>query len=165
LARSVVTSIGELEVRWLVDEAGGSAVEIRSAGASTPGEIVDVASPADVATALRRVGVPDGESQTLGMALWMPIQPGYEVIDGLAEARHPYGAVFEVEEVRIRRTPETEAAGWAGVVGQIFGETKPSSSGVDDVIGLTGEDYAINVFSEERAEQAWFAPHLLEPAL
>jgi len=57
-----------------------------------------------------------------------------------------------------------EALGYAGLTGEVMGETMPSSSGVTGIVGQTNEDYAINLWFEEREEQVWFAPHLLEPA-
>jgi hypothetical protein len=64
-------------------------------------------------------------------------------------------------EARVRSTPETEALGLAGLSGPVFGETQPSSSGVN-VIGHPADDYAIAVHFEARRETFWFAPDLLE---
>jgi hypothetical protein len=47
------------------------------------------------------------------------------------------------------------------MVGNVFGETVPSSSGVT-VIGDPTEDYALNVFFEDRRQGFWFAENLLE---
>jgi len=63
--------------------------------------------------------------------------------------------------VRVRETPATQAAGVAGLTGPVYGETTPSVTGVD-VIGDLNVDYAINVNFEERGESLWFAPELLE---
>ena len=65
------------------------------------------------------------------------------------------------DNVRIRATKETEAAGVAGLKGQVYGETVPSVSGVE-VIGTPSADFAINVHLEERGEGFWFAPELVE---
>ena len=65
------------------------------------------------------------------------------------------------DNVRILATSETEAKGIAGLVGQVFGETTPSVTGVE-VIGELASDYAVNVFFEEAHESFWFAPALLE---
>ena len=65
------------------------------------------------------------------------------------------------DNVRLRPTPETEALGVAGRVGQIYGETTPSSTGVV-VIGQLVGDYALNVHFEGRTDTLWFAPELLE---
>jgi hypothetical protein len=65
------------------------------------------------------------------------------------------------DQVRIHQTPETEALGVAGRVGQVHGYTAPSVTGVV-VIGDDGGDYAIAVFLEGSAEATWFAPRLLE---
>jgi hypothetical protein len=47
------------------------------------------------------------------------------------------------------------------MTGQVYGETTPSVTGVE-VIGAVQEDYAINVFLNERNEALWFAPDLVE---
>ena len=65
------------------------------------------------------------------------------------------------DNVRIRRSPETEAAGIAGRVGQIYGETTPSVTGVV-VIGEHRLDYVLNVYIEERDESYWLPEELLE---
>ena len=64
------------------------------------------------------------------------------------------------DQVGIRETEETEAAGVAGLHGMVYGETAPSATGVE-VIGSTTEDYALNVHFEERGEALWFAPELV----
>jgi hypothetical protein len=86
-----------------------------------------------------------------------------EIIDGLGVQRLGHEEKFEVDLVRIRSTPETEALGYAGRSGEVMGETMPSKSRVTDVIGAAEEDYAINVWFDELRTQAWFAPHLIEP--
>jgi hypothetical protein len=65
------------------------------------------------------------------------------------------------DRVRIRRTPVTEAAGIAGLEGHVHGESMPSSSGVQ-VIAPVPDDYAVNVFVEERGEGYWLAPEHVE---
>lgn len=65
------------------------------------------------------------------------------------------------DNVRIRDTPATQAAGVAGLTGPVHGETTPSVTGVE-VIGEPDGDYAIAVHFEERGEALWFAPDLLE---
>ena len=65
------------------------------------------------------------------------------------------------DNVRIARTPETERLGIAGMVGNVYGDTTPSESGVE-VIGDLNSDYAFNVYFESRDAAYWFAPHLLE---
>ena len=69
--------------------------------------------------------------------------------------------------VRIAELPE--AGEHAGRVGQIFGWSVPSSSGVGPVIGghvggSEKRDVAYSVFFEESRKQLWFAPHLVERA-
>ena len=65
------------------------------------------------------------------------------------------------DNVRIRRSPETKAAGIAGRVGQIYGHTTPSVAGVA-VIGEHRIDYALNVYIEGRGETHWLVEELLE---
>jgi len=65
------------------------------------------------------------------------------------------------DRVRIRRTPVMEAAGLAGLEGHIFGETIPSTSGVE-IIGPAPDDFAVNVFVEGRDESYWIAPDHVE---
>jgi hypothetical protein len=47
------------------------------------------------------------------------------------------------DRVRIRGTDETRSLGHAGPVGDADGETVPSISGADPVIGDRGDDYAL----------------------
>jgi len=65
------------------------------------------------------------------------------------------------DNVRLRSTAETEALGLAGRVGQVYGETTPSITGVS-VVGQLSGDYALNVHFEGRTDTLWFAPELLE---
>jgi hypothetical protein len=65
------------------------------------------------------------------------------------------------DRVRVRKTAETEAAGVAGLHGQVYGETTPSVTGVE-IIGTPEHDYAINVHFEDLQQAHWFASHLLE---
>jgi hypothetical protein len=73
----------------------------------------------------------------------------------------PSGSPTFGDSVRIRPSPETESKGLAGLVGNVYGQTTPSVSGVE-VIGELTADYAINVFFEDRHESFWFAPALVE---
>ena len=61
------------------------------------------------------------------------------------------------DNVRIVNTPETIETGLAGLIGNVAGETTPSVTNVE-VIGELKEDYAFNVFFDERQEGFWFAP-------
>ena len=61
------------------------------------------------------------------------------------------------DTVRVRSTEETEAAGLAGLVGRVFGETIPSMSG-EEVVLTPGMDYAIGVHFDE-LERMLFLPH------
>jgi hypothetical protein len=65
------------------------------------------------------------------------------------------------DNVRVRPSPETEARGVAALLGQVYGETMPSVTGVA-VIGEITRDHALNVHFEGRTETLWFAPELLE---
>ena len=51
--------------------------------------------------------------------------------------------------------------GFAGRVGQVYGETTPSVTGVE-VVGDTCDDFAIAVQFEGKSDSIWFAPQLLE---
>ena len=73
----------------------------------------------------------------------------------------PFGSLSFGDKVRIRSSPETEPNGVAGLVGQVYGQTTPSVTGVE-VVGELESDYAINVFFEDRNESFWFAPSLVE---
>ncbi len=65
------------------------------------------------------------------------------------------------DHVRVRVTPCTTENGLAGLVGQVYGETTPSMTGVE-VIGEVTSDYAVNVHFDGRGAALWFAPDLLE---
>jgi hypothetical protein len=65
------------------------------------------------------------------------------------------------DNVRIVSTRLTQKLGLAGLFGQVYGETRPSVTGVQ-VFGETADDYAINVQIEDRPDAVWFAPQLLE---
>jgi hypothetical protein len=66
------------------------------------------------------------------------------------------------DRVRIAESPETEARGFAGRTGHVYGQSVPSASGAGPVIGDRGEDFALSVFFEETQEEEWFAPHLVQ---
>jgi hypothetical protein len=80
---------------------------------------------------------------------------------GVMQTNFPPGSPTFGDNVRIRPSPETESKGLAGLVGNVYGQTTPSVSGVE-VIGELTSDYAINVFFEDRHESFWFAPSLVE---
>ena len=65
------------------------------------------------------------------------------------------------DNVRIKESVETKSLGLIGLIGQVFGETTPSVTGIE-IIGKSTQDYGINVFFEDRNESLWFAPNLLE---
>jgi hypothetical protein len=64
------------------------------------------------------------------------------------------------DNVGVRRTPETEQAGIAGLRGSVTGETTPSKTGVE-VIGEVADDFALHV-EPEQGEGFWIVPSLLE---
>jgi hypothetical protein len=74
----------------------------------------------------------------------------------------PFGNWFD--RVRVRATSLTEEAGLAGRTGQVYGETRPSSSGVarDEILGELTEDYAVNVRFDELKKTVWLTRDLLE---
>lgn len=63
--------------------------------------------------------------------------------------------------VRIKRTPVTEAKGLADKVGEIYGQTTPSMMDFE-IIGNLKEDFALNVYFEDLQESFWFAEELIE---
>jgi hypothetical protein len=65
------------------------------------------------------------------------------------------------DSVRVVSTPLTLSLGFAGLSGQVYGETTPSVTGVE-VFGGVADDYAINVQLEDRPDAIWFAAELLE---
>ncbi|HET9028560.1 MAG TPA: hypothetical protein VFN49_00150, partial [Candidatus Aquilonibacter sp.] len=62
--------------------------------------------------------------------------------------------------VRIKEAPETIAIGLANAQGTCFGQSVPSSSGVD-MIGTSENDFALNVSVEGKGEY-WLADQLVE---
>jgi len=64
------TSVGVFEVDWYVGASGTSIALDPDAGQADLPEIIDVASAADVASALRSVGVPGDEAAVLAPGLW-----------------------------------------------------------------------------------------------
>ena len=65
------------------------------------------------------------------------------------------------DNVRIRRTPETERLGIAESIGNVYGETTPSETHVE-VIGQLKSDYALNVYFDSLKKSYWLAPEMLE---
>ena len=65
------------------------------------------------------------------------------------------------DNVRIRRTPETERLGVAEAIGNVYGDTTPSETGVE-VLGELRSDYAFQVYFESLKKSYWFAPEMLE---
>jgi hypothetical protein len=65
------------------------------------------------------------------------------------------------DNVRIRRTPETERLGIAESIGNVYGESTPSETHVE-VIGQLMSDYALNVYFDSLKKSYWFAPEMLE---
>jgi hypothetical protein len=71
------------------------------------------------------------------------------------------GPISFGDRVRVRETPATGATGLAGLVGDVYGETTPSVTGVK-IIGDLTENYAVNVHFEGREGEFWFNPDDLE---
>ncbi len=65
------------------------------------------------------------------------------------------------DNVRIRRTPETERLGIAETIGNVYGEATPSEIRIE-VIGELRSDYALHVFFISLEKSYWFAPEMLE---
>lgn len=65
------------------------------------------------------------------------------------------------DAVRIRTTPVTEAAGYGGAEGVVYGVTTVSMTGVE-VIGEAEDDTALNVDFSGARPAAWFQPSLVE---
>lgn len=65
------------------------------------------------------------------------------------------------DRVRIKKSPETIAAGVAGLEGDVCGFTTPSSTGVD-VIGGAPDDHALKVSIDAHDAELWFGPDLVE---
>ena len=65
------------------------------------------------------------------------------------------------DNVRVRSTPLTQQLGLAGMTGSIYGESVPSSSGVQ-VTGPCPHDFALNVVFPGRDGSVWLAPDLFE---
>lgn len=86
----------------------------------------------------------------------------FEIVDGLAEHREQHGVGFW-DLARIRKTPETEAAGYAALEGLVMGETMPSTGAIEGetLVGEPSDDFALYVDFGDRGG-AWFAAHLVE---
>lgn len=62
---------------------------------------------------------------------------------------------------KIKFNQDTEKLGVAGLTGSIYGETKPSISNVE-IIGVSTEDFALNIYIEEKRVDYWFPREYLE---
>ena len=65
------------------------------------------------------------------------------------------------DNVKILSSDKTDELGLSGKIGEVLGETSPSSTGVS-FIGDDKDDYVINVAFEEPNAEYWFVPDLLE---
>ena len=65
------------------------------------------------------------------------------------------------DNVRIKDSQETQALGISGRLGNVFGSTTPSVTGIE-VVGPNAEDAAYSVNIEELDKQFWLAPELIE---
>jgi len=71
-------------------------------------------------------------------------------------------ASFEFgDNVRVRANAVTEAAGLAGMSGQVYGFTTPSVTGIT-ALGDVQNDRAYSVFIQARSAEFWLAAELLE---
>jgi hypothetical protein len=61
------------------------------------------------------------------------------------------------DRVRILDAPLTRQLGIAGLIGTVYGESKPSSSGVE-VSGPCPDDFALNISFEGHKDTIWLAP-------
>jgi hypothetical protein len=65
------------------------------------------------------------------------------------------------DTVKVLSTEQTEEANLVGKIGEVLGETSPSSTGVK-YFGDAKDDYVINVEFQDINEEYWFTPDLLE---
>ena len=65
------------------------------------------------------------------------------------------------DNVRVRETPATKAAGIAGRAGNVHGVTKPSLSRVE-ILGELSGDQAIHVYFDDLNRGYWLDPGLVE---
>lgn len=84
---------------------------------------------------------------------WPPNQP---LVDAGAEQ-----PITFMDTVRVRATEETQAAGIAGLVGIVYGDTIPSKSG-QDVLLTPAIDYAVGVHLDELDRTVFLPRDVLE---
>jgi hypothetical protein len=65
------------------------------------------------------------------------------------------------DNVKILNSDKTDELGLSGKIGEVLGETSPSSTGVK-FIGDAKDDYVVNVAFEDPNAEFWFTPDLLE---
>ncbi len=65
------------------------------------------------------------------------------------------------DNVRVVESKQTRELGISGLIGQVYGETTPSVTGVE-VIGELTSDAAINVYFEDLQRDFWLSPDLVE---
>jgi hypothetical protein len=73
---------------------------------------------------------------------------------------HPPKLAFG-DQVKVRATPEANAAGVAGMAGEVIGFTKRSGASVA-VVGSHHDDYAFHVSFKEQPGTLWFTEDQLE---
>lgn len=88
--------------------------------------------------------------------LGRPVIKEIQYAPSLAESSVQFG-----DRVRILSDPATEERGFAGKIGEVYGQTTPSSTN-PEIIGTPLKDYAVSVFFEDTDEQHWFPEHLVE---
>ena len=83
-------------------------------------------------------------------------RPGSPMLERAGELKLGFA-----DHVRVLPERETEQAGLAGLVGQIYGFTTPSITGFS-VVGDLHEDFAIAVQFEDRQDAVWLAAQVVE---
>jgi hypothetical protein len=99
------------------------------------------------------------------MAVWQWVQRLLKLRPDIREIRYapnfPESSIQFGDRVRILSDRATEECGLAGKVGEVYGQTTPSSTN-PTIIGTPLKDYAVSVFFEDTREQHWFPEHLVE---
>ncbi len=65
------------------------------------------------------------------------------------------------DKVRVKSSIETDAINITNLVGEVYGETTPSQTGIE-LIGNSENDIAFNVHIDELDDSFWLSPNLLE---
>lgn len=99
------------------------------------------------------------------MAVWQWVRALLELRPYIREIRYARNLAESPiqfgDRVRILADPTTEERGLAGKIGEVYGQTTPSSTN-PTIIGTPLKDYAVSVFFDDTREQLWFPEHLVE---